>query len=248
VTLLALWLAATGNVSGRAASNSTPQMPACAAVGDRVTMPGTGLGALNVAVRVAGIPATVVAANGHDATFIVPGGVPLGTATVVASNPGSHTTTNTLRICDLLAPEGWSGWWEIIATYRDPGTGRITRVDDATAFISAGELLGAGAVANFATCAGSVSDTRAQVHCEGAKQFLTCSVAGDTEITIDRVADTLSGSGSGRIDMSGCGSTRSAAQTIEITGHRVNVDGAAPADASVLRAFVPFAGVLASFE
>src|SRR5712692_9566898 len=65
--------------------------PSCASVGDQVTITGQGFGAHNVTIAVGGVPAEIVAANGHSATFIVPGDVQLGPTSVTATNPGGHT-------------------------------------------------------------------------------------------------------------------------------------------------------------
>ena len=63
--------------------------PASGRAGDRVTIAGTGFGALNVGVTVGGIPAEILAANGYQVTFIVPR-VAGGPTTVVATNPGGR--------------------------------------------------------------------------------------------------------------------------------------------------------------
>lgn len=54
------------------AGNIDSIAPACATVGDRVTITGIGFGAHNVSIAADDIPAQVVAATGNSATFIVP--------------------------------------------------------------------------------------------------------------------------------------------------------------------------------
>ena len=49
--------------------------PASGRAGDRVTIAGTGFGALNVRVTVAGIPAEILSASGYQVTFVVPRGL-----------------------------------------------------------------------------------------------------------------------------------------------------------------------------
>ena len=64
--------------------------PASGRAGDRVTIAGTGFGALNVRVTVAGIPAEILSTSGYQVTFVVPLGLGGGRTTVVATNPGGR--------------------------------------------------------------------------------------------------------------------------------------------------------------
>src|SRR5260370_30774399 len=93
-------LAGAPGLSGLAYPEPAPQAgqidslsPSCASVGAQVTITGQGFGAKNVAIAVDGVPAQVVTANGHSATFIVPAGAPLGAKTVTRPNPGGHRGT-----------------------------------------------------------------------------------------------------------------------------------------------------------
>src|SRR5229473_1750019 len=77
--------------------------PSCASVGAQVAITGQGFGAKNVAIAVGDVPAQVVTANGHSATFIVPAGVKLGPATVTRSE--EHTSelqSLAYLVCRLL--------------------------------------------------------------------------------------------------------------------------------------------------
>jgi len=65
--------------------------PLSAPRGDLVTISGSGFGGNNVRISVESVPAEVMAANGHSATFRVPFGVRPGATTVVATNPGGHS-------------------------------------------------------------------------------------------------------------------------------------------------------------
>jgi hypothetical protein len=65
--------------------------PASGRVGDRVTITGREFGGRNVRIAVNGIPAAVLAARGHDATFLVPQGVTPGPGVVIATNPGGSS-------------------------------------------------------------------------------------------------------------------------------------------------------------
>jgi hypothetical protein len=67
--------------------------PVAARIGERVTITGHGFGAHNVRVTVGGVQATVVAANGHRVTLIVPPGVPPGPTTVIVRNPGRRSAS-----------------------------------------------------------------------------------------------------------------------------------------------------------
>src|SRR5947199_1831088 len=81
-----------------AACHISSIIPACAAVGDPVTLTGNGFGAPNVRVTVRGVTAQVVSANGKKVTFRVPTGVPSGLTTVTATNPGGQTDSIALRV------------------------------------------------------------------------------------------------------------------------------------------------------
>ena len=65
--------------------------PPVASYGESVTITGSGFGGANVVVRVDGVAAPLVAASGNKVTFRVPTGVPIGSRTVTATNPGGHT-------------------------------------------------------------------------------------------------------------------------------------------------------------
>src|SRR5216684_1214455 len=106
-----------------------------------------------------GVPAEIVAANGHSATFIVPGDVQLGPTSATATNPGGHTGSIGFKVCDLRVPEAWGGEWEITTVYRKITTNSITATDDTTAFIRTDEPFGLGPAVKAGNCAGSVSDT-----------------------------------------------------------------------------------------
>ena len=51
---------------------------------------GNGFGAKNVSITVGGIEAEVITATGHDASFVVPEGIPQGPIQVVVTNPGGR--------------------------------------------------------------------------------------------------------------------------------------------------------------
>jgi len=65
--------------------------PASAGAGESVTITGIGFGGPNVVILVGGLRATVVAATGSRATFLVPRGLVAGPTIVTATNPGGHT-------------------------------------------------------------------------------------------------------------------------------------------------------------
>ena len=81
-----------------AACHISSIIPACAAVGDTVTLTGNGFGAPNVRVTVGGVTAPVVSASGKKVTFRVPAAVPSGLTTVTATNPGEQTDSIALRV------------------------------------------------------------------------------------------------------------------------------------------------------
>ena len=62
--------------------------PPAARPGERVTITGSGFGAINVRITVNGVPAAVLEANGNRVTFVVPAGVAAGDGIVRATNPG----------------------------------------------------------------------------------------------------------------------------------------------------------------
>src|SRR5439155_26166535 len=81
-----------------AACHISSILPACAPVGDTVTLTGNGFGAANIKVTVGGVTAQVVSANGKKVTFRVPAAVPSGLTTVTATNPGEQTDSIALRV------------------------------------------------------------------------------------------------------------------------------------------------------
>lgn len=72
--------------------------PACAAVGQSTSITGNGFGATNLRVTVGDVPASVTAATGNRATFVVPSGVVSGVVAVTATNPGGQSGSIALRI------------------------------------------------------------------------------------------------------------------------------------------------------
>lgn len=75
--------------------------PACAVSGSSAGyIAGNGFGALNVTVTVGGMEAEVLTATGHDASFVVPEGLPPGPTQVVVTNPGGKVGTIDWVICD----------------------------------------------------------------------------------------------------------------------------------------------------
>lgn len=83
---------------GDSAVRITSITPSCAQPNDLVVLSGNGFGSQNVRITINSVPATVVSATGNRATFIVPGGIPPGVATVTATNPGDQSGTIALRI------------------------------------------------------------------------------------------------------------------------------------------------------
>ena len=137
------------------------------------------------------VPAQVVAANGHSATFIVPAGVKLGAATVTATNPGGHTGSIGFKVCDLLMPEAWGGEWDITITYRDATTQSVVATDERTAFIRTGEAFGVAVVANRGNCTGNVSDQHLETACVVPGTSDPCTLGADVRIAADRAGETL---------------------------------------------------------
>jgi hypothetical protein len=221
--------------------------PSCAGVGAQVTITGQGFGAKNVAIAVDGVPAQVVTANGHSATFIVPAGVRLGATTVTAMNPGGHTGSVAFTVCDLRMPEAWGGEWDITITYRDAATQRVVATDERTAFIRTGEAFGVAVVANRGNCTGNVSDQHLEVACAAPGTSDPCTLGADVRIAADRAGETLTGSGAVTLTVGPCGSLakRSQAYRIQITGIRVslNQDTFGP-PTTLVNSFVPFAGLI----
>lgn len=103
--LLAFVLILLGGSAQEAAAQSAARIdriiPAAGKAGDKVTIDGIGFGASNVVIFVGGVRANVLSANGHTATFVVPAGLPVGQAMVVATNPGGRSGSITFTI---LAP------------------------------------------------------------------------------------------------------------------------------------------------
>jgi len=68
--------------------------------GDIVTIDGKGFGAFNVNVSVAGRPAAVLSANGHQVSFEVPSTAPAGATLVTAVNPGGRSGSFPFRVLE----------------------------------------------------------------------------------------------------------------------------------------------------
>jgi hypothetical protein len=202
--------------------------PSCARVGAQVKITGNGFGAMNVAVTVGGVAAQVISANGNSATFVVPGGLPLGATTVTAVNPGVQTGSIAFGVCDLLVSSAWGGEWQMATTYSLP-SGGITAVDNITAFIRDNEPLGLNQVPNLGSCTGSISDTRLQVQCSGQTTTALCTLNSSQSIAVDLNGDRISGSGSLALTFSGsCGILGSGSgaiqRNIQIAGNRISAD------------------------
>ena len=68
---------------------------------------GNGFGAKNVSITVGGIEAEVLTATGHDASFVVPEGIPPGPIEVIVTNPGGRIATINWVTCDAACtPSG----------------------------------------------------------------------------------------------------------------------------------------------
>jgi subtilase family protein/IPT/TIG domain-containing protein len=104
-TLVAICLAGGSVLTQRAGSIDTIS-PAAARPGDSVTITGRGFGAINVGVTVGGVPAAIVAANGNSVTFRVPAGVPQGSTTVTATNPGGQSGSIAFQIIEGVLLSG----------------------------------------------------------------------------------------------------------------------------------------------
>ena len=220
--------------------------PSCASVGAQVTITGHGFGAHNVTIAVGGVPAEIVAANGHSATFIVPVGAPLGSTTVTATNPGGHTGSIGFKVCDLRVPEAWGGEWEITTTYRKITTNSITATDDTTAFIRTQEPFGLRPAVEAGNCAGSVSDAHLQIQCTGQVTSGPCTLGTSVQLSADRTNETIDGSGMVTMTVSGnCGPIANTALTVQISGHRLslNQDPFGPGT-TLVKSFVPFASLI----
>jgi len=234
-------------VLGAGAGQIDSIFPSCASVGAQVTITGQGFGAHNVTIAVGGVPAQIVAANGHSATFIVPGGVQLGPTSVTATNPGGHTGSIAFKVCDLLMPEAWGGEWDITITYRDVTTQSVVATDKRTDFIRTGEAFGVTIVANRGNCTGNVSDGHLEVACAAPGPGDSCTVGADVRVAADRAGETLTGSGLVTLTVGPCGplASRSQAYEIQITGVRVslNQDTFGPTT-TLVKSFVPFAALI----
>ena len=249
VVLAAAALAWVPALPARAHPEPAPQAgqinsisPSCASVGAQVTITGHGFGAKNVAIAVGGVPAQVVTANGHSATFIVPAGVKLGPRTVTATNPGGHTGSIAFKVCDLHMPDAWAGEWQMTITYSNATTGSVTATDDITTFIRTDEPFGLAPVVNGGNCAGSVSDTHLEIQCSGQAPFGPCTLGSSAQITADRTGDTMNGSGMNTTTVTGnCGPLVNTTETIHIGGQRLNLTQGPP-DSSItlIKSFVPF--------
>jgi len=221
--------------------------PACASVGDRVTINGNGFGAKNVRIEVGDVSARIVSATGNRATFVVPAGVALGATTVSATNPGGHSGSIAFTVCDLLLPGTWGGEWKTTITSRKAATGSVTAIRTVTAFLRSGEPFGMGVVvAKLATCTGKVTDTDLDAHCATQVTTGTCTASGDVEVTLTRTGEAINGAGASTLSVIGdCGPAMSSAETIEISGQRLSPDQGDPgATTTLLLSFVPHASLL----
>jgi hypothetical protein len=220
--------------------------PSCASVGAQVTITGIGFGAQNLTIAVGDMPAQLVTANGHSATFVVPAGIHLGPTTVTATNPGGQAGIIAFKVCDLVMPEAWAGEWEIKNTYRKATSNSITSTDDITAFIRTDEPFGLAPALKVGDCAGSVSDTHMEIQCTGQATSIICTLGTSAQITADRNGDSITGSGMTTLTFSsGCAPFVNVVENIQISGHRLNVSQGLPDPAiTLVRSFVPFAGLI----
>jgi hypothetical protein len=72
--------------------------PSCAAVGESVILNGNGFGSTNLRITVDGVPTSVTAATGNQATFAVPAGVAPGVVVVTTTNPGEQSGSIAFRV------------------------------------------------------------------------------------------------------------------------------------------------------
>src|SRR5215831_17470880 len=225
-------------------------VPSCASVGASVTITGIGFGASNIQITVDGVPAQVVTATGQRATFIVPAGVSLGTATVTAMNPGGQVGSIAFQVCDLHLPDAWAGKWMMTITSRKAATGSITSVRELTAFLRSGEPFGmATVVAKLASCTGAVTDTDLDVHCTAQIMTGGCTASGDIQVGATRTGATLTGVGASMLTVTGdCGPLASSVETIEIAGQRLSLDQGTGAETTLLQSFVPHASLLSRVQ
>jgi len=100
VCVLAILAPAETRAQGVAITSITPPV---AGYGESVTITGRGFGASKVDVRVGGVRAPVASATGHQATFRVPTGVPVGRTTVTVTNPGRHQATTDFEVSGKVA-------------------------------------------------------------------------------------------------------------------------------------------------
>jgi hypothetical protein len=80
--------------------------PAAGRRGDRLTIRGIGFGGPNVRITVGGVAAQIVAANGHEVTFVVPARVPAGATMVTATNPGGRSGSIAFQILEGILLSG----------------------------------------------------------------------------------------------------------------------------------------------
>ncbi len=223
--------------------------PTCASVGDQVTITGIGFGAQNVTIAVGGVPASIVTANGHSATFIVPAGAGLGSTTVSATNPGGQSGSIAFTVCDLLTPGAWGGEWEIITSYSNATNQRISEKDDITTFIRTGERFGLSRVVQAGNCTGMVSDTHLEIHCSGNSSGGSCTtLASDVQVSADRSDDSIAGSGTIGLTVTGsCSPFATGTRSVTISGRRLslNQDTFGP-PTTLLKSFVPYGALMSS--
>jgi hypothetical protein len=226
--------------------------PACAKPGDTVAITGDGLSPRAIRISVGGVPAHVVAATGHRATFVVPAGLPLGSAVIVATRTHGHhghhghhgrhrpdQAAMPFDVCDLPVPAGWVGQWRIALTYRDATTNRVVAVDRVTSGIRPGEPLGLGLLRGAADCAASVTEDAAEARCEAALPLDACTAHATTTFALERHGDILTGSGLTEAGLTGpCPASREAT-AVELSGVRLAPEaGATSPGLGVLQRFV----------
>lgn len=107
VPLLMLFTSAQQEVSAEPRAGRIDRItPAAARSGERVTVEGIGFGGPNVTIHVGGVSALVVAATGHQATFVVPRNLAPGFQVVDATNPGTHSGSIGFRVLEGVLLQG----------------------------------------------------------------------------------------------------------------------------------------------
>jgi hypothetical protein len=251
VTLAAAALAGglllgTGPHSDHDALRIDTVAPACAKPGDTVAITGDGLASRGVRISVGGLPAHVASTASHRASFVVPAGLPLGPAAIVAAQTHSHRGRHhadrahmPFEICDLAVPTGWVGQWRMALTYRDAATNRVVAVDRITAAIRPGDPIGLGLLRGAADCAATVTDDAAEARCEAELALERCTGRATTIFSLERHGDTLTGSGLTEASVGGACPASQEGTAVELSGVRVSPDPGATSPAlGVLQRFV----------